>query len=80
MVSITRNGQDVSEREAHRTSTRSREQIAQRFKNAKSVYVRRTGEVIFDPIAQVISELRESGEFSRQIVTKPTRVRADDGQ
>jgi len=46
------------------------DEIHKRFKGAKSVYVRADKSTIFDPIAQVISELNES-KFDIKLVAKP---------
>ena len=37
------------------------EEVARRFKSAKKVYVRADKDTIFDPVAQVISELGRGG-------------------
>jgi len=69
VVSITRNG-DLFLNENKVNINALPDEIAKRFKNAKFVYVRADKATIFDPIAQVISELNEA-KLGIRLVAKP---------
>jgi biopolymer transport protein ExbD/biopolymer transport protein TolR len=69
VVSITRNG-DLFLNEKPVNINALPDEIAKRFKGAKFVYVRADKATIFDPIAQVISELNQA-KLGIRLVAKP---------
>jgi biopolymer transport protein ExbD len=69
VVSITRDAKIyLNERPAN--INQLPEEIARRFKGAKSVYVMADSRVVWDPVAQVIAELTEA-KLGVSVVTKP---------
>ncbi len=69
VISITRDGK-IFLNESPVNINRIPDEVARRFKNAKSVYVRADRATTFDPIAQVISTLNEA-KLAIRLVAKP---------